>query len=382
MSHDQLLLTNATMVSPDGATRTGITLGVAGGVIDYLGPHPSGTESRVIGDRETVDLVGDMLVPGLIDIHAHVFDGVGDSISADEMCLGRGTTTAVDAGSAGARTFRAFRRVIAESRTRILSWLHLSSIGLADASVGELIALQWANVEAAVDTIRQHRDVIVGLKARLSSYAIGGRARPVLRLLTEAADAAGVPVMVHIGDTEEDLAEILPLLRPGDVVTHILTGRKNGMLRGDGTLNPAVVEARARGVLFDGARGGNHAAFPVMEAAVREGFLPDTIATDITVTTARNPSFDLMFVASELLSFGVDLGRLLAMVTSRPAELIGRPELGVLAPGGRAEATVLRLEEGDFVLTDVDGRPRRTSRRLRVAGVLHGGRYRSLAAPP
>ncbi len=322
---------------------------------------------------------GCLVVPGLVDFHVHAFESVGESVSPDEMCLGRGTTTVADAGTAGANLFGAFRRLTGSSRTRVLAWLNLSTIGQVDIRVGELLAMPHADVDAAIATARAHPDLIVGLKARLSSYVVGGTCKPVLRLLREAADATGLPLMVHIGDTGEPLPEVLAYLRPGDVVTHILTGRKFGILGGDGKIIPEVFEARKRGIVFDASRGRNHEAFPVLQAVVEQGLLPDTISTDITRYTARNPAFGLPLMATHLLSFGVPLEQVVTRITVNPARAMRRPDLGRLEPGGIGDATILRLEEGKFALQDVDERVRWTDQRLVAVGVVRAGLYMPLA---
>lgn len=373
MAEHDLLVKNAAILGEHGHIDRAYDVAFTGNRISLIAPGDTPHSART-----EISAGGDLLVPGLIDLHAHVFHGVGGSVEPDDACLGRGTTTVVDAGSAGAATFRAFRRVIDASAIRILAWLNLSTIGLADPRVGELIALPHADVDAAIEAITANRRYIVGIKARLSSYAVGGSVRPVIRLLMEVAAQVELPVMVHIGDTEERLDDILAALRPGDVVTHVLTGRKNGILRGDGTLTPAVWEARERGVLFDAARGANHAAYPVMQAAVEQGFLPDTLATDITAETVSNPGHDMTLLCNELMSYGVPIGDLIPRMTSTPARVIARPDLGVLESGAAADATVLTVEDGEFSLSDVDGRPRRTTRRLVPLGVVRDGRYRQL----
>ena len=217
----------------------------------------------------------------------------------------------------------------------------------------------WIDVDGAAKTAEANRDLIVGFKARLSTYVCGGSCLPALRAVREAAERTGLPFMVHIGDTGEPLTEVLPLLRPGDVVTHTLTGRKNGFVGPDGKILPAAFEARARGVLFDAARGRNHISFPIMQAAVEQGFVPDSLATDITITTGADPAYGLPMVMTHLMSFGVPLDEIVPRVTVNPARAIRRDDLGRLAVGGIGDATVLRIEEGAFTLTDVDGRTRR-----------------------
>ena len=129
--------------------------------------------------------------------------------------------------------------------------------------------------------------------------------------------------MVHIGDTGEPMTEVLPLLRPGDVVTHTLTGRKHGFVGPDGKILPAAFEARERGVLFDAAHGRNHVSFPIVEAAVDQGFVPDSLATDITLATGANPDFGMPLMMTKLMAFGVPIEELIPRVTVNPARALG-----------------------------------------------------------
>src|SRR5262249_18063953 len=162
----------------------------------------------------------------------------------------------------------AFRRVTEQNRTRTLSWLNLSSIGQIDTRVGELMMATWIDVDNAAKTADANRDMIVGFKARLSTYVCGGSCLPVLRAVREAGERRGRRFMVHIVDRGEPMTEVLPLMRPGDVVTHSFTGRKHGLVGPDDKVLPAVFEARERGVLFDAAHGRNHVTFPIVKLAV------------------------------------------------------------------------------------------------------------------
>lgn len=346
------------------------------GVLDvaFAGDRVTAIASGLTG-ADTVDAHGCLVVPGLIDLHSHVFEGIGEGVNADDFGLRRGTTTSVDGGSAGARSFGAFRRITAENRCRTLAWLNLSSIGQVDLRVGELMMGPWIDPESAARTAEANRDLIVGFKARLSTYVCGGTAIPILRAVREAAERAGLPFMVHIGDSGEPMTELLPMLRPGDVVTHALTGRKFGLLGPDGAVLPAAFEARERGVLFDAARGRNHVSFPVMQAAVEQGFLPDSLATDVTITTGADPAFGLPLMMTHLLSFGVPIEALVPMVTVNPARAIRRDDLGRLQVGGGGDATVLRVESGRFTIRDVDGRIRETDQRIAAVGVVRAGTW-------
>jgi dihydroorotase len=171
------------------------------------------------------------------------------------------------------------------------------------------------------------------------------------------------------------MTEVLPLLRPGDVVTHTFTGRKHGFVGPDGKILPAAFEARERGVLFDAAHGRNHVSFPIVETAVEQGFLPDSLATDITLVTGANPDFGLPLMMTKLMSYGVRIEDLIPRVTVKPARALQRDELGRLAVGGIGDATVLRVVDGPYTFGDVDGRSRQTDRRVEAVGVVRAGAW-------
>lgn len=337
---------------------------------------------------QVVRVNGAMVVPGLIDPHAHVCDGISISVHPDVAGVSRGNTTVVDGGTCGVNTFGAFKPVIASSRTRTLAWLHISSIGLVDTRIPECLFLSTMNVDEAVAMAEANPDSIVGFKARLSTYITGGGScLPTLRLVLEAGRAAGLPVMVHVGDTAEPLGTIIDMLGPGDVVTHYLTPRKNGIL-GIGAfpgaeIIPEVREGRARGVLFDSARGmTTHLGFAQMQAAVDAGLLPDTLSTDLTDGAAKNPYHSVLGMAAEFMSFGVTFEELLPRMTVNSGAMLGRHDLGKLHVGGVADASIVRLEEGEFRVSDCNGWTRTTNKRPVAVGVVRDGSYMPLDPPP
>jgi dihydroorotase len=365
-----LWLRHGRLLDLDSGEESEADVLIADGAIAAVGPDAAPDRPH----RE-VDLAGRYVLPGLVDLHAHVFAGVGDSVDADAVCLARGAVTVVDAGSAGAATVDAFARIAGAYRTEVLAWLNLSTIGLVDTRVGELVPGPYLDGEAAVTAARRHTGFVVGIKARLSTYAAGSGAVRVLRVLREVADELGLPVMVHVGDTTEPLEEIATHLRAGDVVTHALTGRKHGILDHAGRLRPGILQARDAGVLFDTGCGGNHLAFPVLAAAAEQGFLPDTLSTDITTHTARDPAFGMAMIGSYLLAHGVPLHETLARMTVAPARVIGRSPRATLAPGQPADLTVMALEHGPVTLRDVDGREMRATQSLVAAGTVRAGIY-------
>ena len=179
--------------------------------------------------------------------------------------------------------------------------------------------------------------------------------------------------MVHVGDTDEPLAEIVGRLRPGDVVTHALTGRKHGILVAD-RLDPAIVEAQARGVVFDAARGGNHLSFRVLETAAEAGFLPDSLSTDMNRRVVGLAGFGQVTLATYLLAVDVPLAEVVTRMTVKPAAVIGLAE-EAFAPGDIGDITVLRVIDGPAEIVDVDGRTRAVARRLEAWATVRAGRF-------
>jgi len=373
--HPDLLLLGAEVLDAESGARRPVDLAYRRGSLVALGQGLSSSDVRSV-----VRVDGSIAVPGFIDLHAHVFDGMGDSVSADEVCLARGSTTVVDAGTAGAASIVAFRGVVARSRTRVLAWLNLSTVGLIDPRVGELVPGPFLDLGAARQAARAFPGFVVGFKARVSVYAAGGGAVRVLEPLREVADETGLPVMVHVGDTDETLDLVLEHLRAGDVVTHALTGRKHGIVDGNGRVRHAVWEARERGVRFDAARGRNHLSFAVLAAAVEQGFLPDTLSTDMTIAMAADPAYGQATLANYLLALAVPLNEIVKRMTTLPAKVI-RDDRAGLEVGQPGDVTIFRIEKGKFRLTDVDGRLLMTDRRIQPLGVVRAGRYQGIRTP-
>jgi len=325
----------------------------------------------------TLEAGGRLVLPGLIDLHTHIFPGYHGA-DPDVVCLPRGTTSAFDGGSAGARAVGLFGTTVAETRaTRVGAWLNVSTIGLIEINVGELQQLLYVNVDAAVEAALAQPGLVIGFKVRISEYVAGGDFRPVLRLARAAGAAAGLPLLVHIGDTNQPLGAALELLRPGDVVTHAYSGRRNGILSPEGTILPEVGDARAAGIRFDGAHGRRHFSFATARRALDQGFALDTLSSDISYRAVTNPAFHLPQVMSKLLACGASLEEVVPLVTSAPASFLGRTdEIGSLRTGASGDLTILELVEGPTTLIDSDGeaitaprvlRPWRTVR----AGVIH-----------
>jgi dihydroorotase len=371
-----LLVHGGTVLDPANGLRDQRDVAIADGKIATI-------ERGIRADQAArqIDARGKLVLPGLVDLHAHVYKGIHGA-DPEVACLQRGTTTVLDGGSAGAAAFPGLRdHVIRPSRARIKAWLNISSIGLIDTRVGELMNLLYVDVESAVKTVEANRDTIIGIKARLSNYVAGSDFRPALRLAREAAEAARVPIMIHIGDTNEPLPVALAMLRPGDVVTHSLTGRRHGVLDDSGRVLDAVREARQTGIFFDAAHGRSHFGFETIRRCLEQGFLVDSLATDISEPSSADPAFHLPQVMSKLLALGADLESLVPLVTTNPARYLGyEGQLGCLRLGAEADLAVLELEEGSFILRDNQGQTVEARQRLRPWCTVKAGEV--IEAPP
>lgn len=371
MTHE-IIIKGGTVIDPAQGLHGRRDVAIAGGRIAAI------EESIPDGDALDVIEAGGLLVlPGLVDLHVHVWWGVAHlAIEADPHSLARGATTIVDAGSAGANTFAGFRRYVVDRvEARTLAFLHISGMGQLDRDIGELEDIRWARVDQAVEVARAHSDVIVGIKVRLTEGIVGRNDLVALDRAIEAADYIGKPVMIHIGGTHHPLEEILGRLRDGDVVTHSFTANPPGIITDAGRVLPAAIEARERGVIFDVGHGAGSFGFRVAEQALEHGFTPGTISSDVHRYNVRGPVYDLATTLSKFLYLGLSLDEVVALGASRPAAAIGRAgEVGTLRVGAEADIAVMRLEEGRFTLRDARGDEREAARLLVPVVTLRRGR--------
>lgn len=369
-----LLVKGGSVVDPVALTTTVYDIGVADGRVAAIGPAlPEAGATRVVDAR------GLIVTPGLVDLHVHVWSGVAElAIDNDPHHLARGTTTVVDAGSAGSNTFPGFRRYVIEpSATRTLAFLHISGMGQLDLEIGELEDLRWARVDRALATAQANPDVIVGVKLRLSTVLVASNARIAFDRAHEVTAAIGKPLMLHIGGTMDPtfmLEDALARLRPGDIVTHSFTGWPPGIIDSAGHVIDAAVDARKRGVLFDIGHGAGSFSFRTAESALADGFAPTTVSSDLHVANVHGPVYDLVTTLSKFLLLGLPLEEVIAMATVRPAAAIGRAaDFGTIAVGGTADLSLLKLVHGRFTFRDTRGENRIGDRRLDPVGTVRAG---------
>jgi dihydroorotase len=343
----ELVLAGGRVIDPANGLDEVAAVAVVGGLIESVGPH---VESGTV-----IDAGGLLVVPGLVDLHTHVYRGVSHyGVDADRHCLLRGVTTAVDAGSAGAQTFPGMREyVIERSRTRILAFLHIAVEGMISALVGELEDLRWASPDETVARAREHLDVIVGIKVRLGYQMVGQDPEPALQVARKAADELELPLMVHIIDMPRPITWLLPALSAGDIVTHCYHGNEGAILDAQGRVFPEVFEARERGIVFDVGHGIGSFTWRVARAALEQDFPPTTISSDVHAHNIDGPVFDQATTLSKLLHLGMPEADVVRATTSAPAAAIRREDrLGSLSPGREADITVFELVDDATRLTD------------------------------
>jgi dihydroorotase len=373
MTAYDLVISGGTVIDPASGRHEPADVAIADGRIEAVGGGLRTGDAAAV-----IDATDGLVVPGLVDLHVHVYPGVADlSVEPDPTCLGRGATTVVDAGSAGANTFPGFRRYVIEpSRGRILAYLNISATGQIDPFLGELHDLRFADPERAARVAEANPDVIVGFKVRVSEMLAGPNGLAGLDRALEAGRATNLPVMVHIGGTPFDIEEVLGRLRPGDIVTHSYTGwNPGGLVTDAGRVVAAAGEARARGVRFDVGHGAGSFTWPVAEAALADGFLPDTVSSDLHRFNIASPVHDLVTTLSKFLLLGLPLDDVIAMATTAPAAALGPAgtTLGRLEVGAEADVTVLGRESGRFELTDSAGTARTAGERLVPVAVVRAG---------
>ena len=374
--HD-LVLRGARLIDP-GENRDEVAdIAFTDGLVSAVGPAIDAGDAS-----EVRDVSGLVVAPGLIDLHTHVYWG-GTSLGVDPVDYARqaGTTTVVDAGSAGPGNFQGFRsHVIEPAAPRVYAFLNISFAGIYafsdEVMVGECADFRLLDTEVCLRVARAHPGLIVGIKVRVGMVASDGRGVAPLDLALEVADEAGLPVMCHLDLPPPSRLEVVSRLRPGDVMTHCFRPFPGAPARAsDGHVREEIIAARERGVLFDIGHGAGSFGFVTAEAMLAAGFQPDCISSDVHTLSIRGPAYDQLVTLSKFLALGMELTDVIAASTCHPAAAIGKPELGTLAVGTPGDATVLRVADGDFEFQDVNGLKRRGDRRLELQGMVLGGRW-------
>ncbi|MBC8354717.1 MAG: hypothetical protein H8E66_22280 [Planctomycetes bacterium] len=324
-------------------TQTGLdgpgAVAIRGDRIVASGGEVDGTAKRLLEFPEA------LLLPGLVDLHAHpAKSGSKYGVDPDIEFLPRGVTTALSQGDVGAENWTAYRNETIEgSRTRVRLAINLSKMGEPEGGLC-FREIDWVDVDACARTIREGGDFIWGIAVNVSRNSCALDPRLVLRHGLDVAERTGKPLLYGMHDPPNwPIAEQLALLRPGDVVTYIFRDDEWSIVGDDGRVLPEVREAGERGVLFDACHGMNSFSFHVAEAAIADGFYPDTISTDqYAIHVGSQPQHDLPRTMSKFLAAGMPEHEVFSRVGARPAEILQLSrEIGTLAPGSCADVTLL-----------------------------------------
>lgn len=313
--------------------------------------------------KKVIDASGLYITPGLIDIHGHHFFGtendayLSNSFTAlppDGFTFRSGVTTVVDAGGSGWRNFSTFKsQTIEHSKTRVFAFLNIVGSGMRGGAYEQNLSDMDAKLTAMV--AKQYPQYIVGIK--LAHYA-SQEWDPTERAV-KAGELAGIPVMIDFGGCEPPLSMetlLMEKLRPGDILTHCYGQTKGRMhVVENGNVQPYAVNAQKRGVIFDVGHGGGSFVFEQAIPAIKQGFKPNSISTDLHTGSMNAGMKDMSNVMSKLLNIGLTLNEVIACSTWNPAQIINKKELGHLSVGAPADVAILSVDKGSFGYVDVNG---------------------------
>ncbi|MBT7730399.1 MAG: amidohydrolase/deacetylase family metallohydrolase [Rhodospirillaceae bacterium] len=376
MAKYDLLLTNGRILDPSQDIDS---------VADIAFKNGKVLEIATTLDKEKAsqvrDVSGNLVTPGLIDLHTHIYWG-GTSIGVDPTDYARrcGTTTMIDAGTAGAGNFAGFKaHIIEPCEPRILAYLNISFAGIFAFSdtvmVGESEDIRLLHPRACLNVAKLHKDFLVGIKVRVGAKASGSMGYAPLDIALEVAEEAGLPVMCHLDWPPPNTKDVVNRLRPGDVLTHCFRPFPGAPTKGDGAIKEEIIAARERGVIFDIGHGVGSFGFATAETMLKAGFLPDAISSDVHSLSIKGPAYDQLVTLSKFLHLGMELKDIIAASTTGPAKAIRRPDLGTLLPGSIGDATILKIDNTRTVYADSLGETRTGDTTFKLEGIVLNGSW-------
>lgn len=308
----------------------------------------------------TIDADGCLVLPGLIDFHTHVFEGGSDFGFNPDLVLSTGVTALVDMGASGSGNFEAFHRAVSARTMETAAFLNISAMGQMGTGLNENLDPCLVNEGRIEELFQENPDFLLGIKVRISKAIAGKWGTEPLKKALEMGERLEKPVCVHVTDPCVDMDEVAAMLRKGDILCHMYHGKGSTILK-EGRVSQAVWEARRRGVIFDAANGRTNFDFSVAEPAIKEGFVPHIISTDMTKATVNQGSLvrNLPYIMSKYLSLGMGLPEIVKAASYTPAVCMGRADrLGSLEIGKEGSITIVKRKSGDFIFSDAAGNKR------------------------
>jgi dihydroorotase len=355
---NELLIKNGRVIDPAQGILDRRDIAINKGKIGAVAHDISATDAQRI-----IDAKGKIVTPGLIDIHTHVAEGlISIGVAPDEGGVFSGVTTVCDAGSLGWANFAGMIKYVQPlAKTDVFCFLNISSTGLAIMPE----VWDWKNIDcdSMAKTIKENPETIKGVKVRATGSFVRNVGIEGIRRAKGVAGSAGLPLMVHLGiEPGEDLPDseisdftkkLLSLLNQGDILSHIYTWKKGGIINSEGTILPEAKEAVQRGVLLDVANAKTHFSFDTAKAGLEQGFLPYTISTDLTNININDSVFSLPVTMSKMLAAGLSLEQIVEMTTINPATALREDcRRGSLRVGFSADISIFELKEGEFRFAD------------------------------
>jgi len=366
---------------------------------------------------QVIDASGQYVTAGLIDMHAHLYEGVTYwGVNADAIGSQSGVTTWADAGSIGSVNLQGFRDyIIDRSKVKIYAFINIAYIGLV-AQDYELANNEYCNVDFLKLIVDQNRDIVVGIKLRAGRSGGGLDLEPYQRA-RRAADETDLPIMLHLSTAPPDLETVLSYLKPGDILTHCYTGQSMKLIDENGRILDIAKKAIEEGLILDLGHGAGSLSFNTAEALTRQGYWPDVVSTDLHqmsivgpnlvdplkgsafgglsetsdarsvisyVTNNGKPIFNLLTCMDKMLYLGMTFKDIVRATTTRPAEILGlKGEVGTLAPGAKADIASFLIEDREVELVDIHGEKRTGRQQVKhIMTVLDGRPFARIEIPP
>jgi len=348
-----LLIKNGRVIDPAQNLDGKLDVAISGDKIAKVARDiPSGESQEVFDAKDRI------VTPGLIDIHSHVYDSVSwFSVEPDDAGVKQGVTTVVDGGSAGQIIFKGLTKyIIPAFRTTVLCFLHLASMG--QSILPEFRLWEDIDVDATTATIESNRDVIRGIKLRMVGDLVVSDGVKIVKIAKDITKKFGMPIMVHIGHADKRISptltqELLTMMDPGDILSHVFTAEMGGVTRPDGTIMPELKEAKQRGVVLDLGHGRANFSFDVARKAIAQGILPTTLSNDLTIPSLTDLIYGMTVTMSKLMALGLSLNQVVEMTTINPARAINTEDRrGSLKPGMDADISIMELLSGTWKLED------------------------------